>query len=49
MLSQAKDLLEEGEELHRILRELSASDWDQATPFKSWTINKIVGHLLASD
>ncbi len=49
MLQQAKDLLEEGEELHQILKSLSVEDWQQATPFKDWSINKIVGHLHASD
>jgi uncharacterized protein (TIGR03084 family) len=49
MLQQAKDLLEEGEELHRILKQMSVADWERATPFKGWSINKIVGHLHASD
>lgn len=49
MLQQAADLLQEGEELHELLRKMSASDWEKATPFKNWTINAVVGHLHVSD
>jgi len=49
MLQQAEDLLEEGKELHQILKQMSVADWEQATPFKNWSINRIIGHLHASD
>lgn len=49
MLQQAKDLLEEGEELKALLDQLEPSDWDTPTPFKDWTINKVIQHLHGSD
>ena len=45
MFQQAKDLLEEGTELKKVLDGLSADDWQKETPFKSWTGNKVVQHL----
>ncbi len=49
MLEQAKDLLQEGEELNEVLLKLSDSDWSKETPFKNWTVNQVVGHLHVSD
>lgn len=49
MLQQAKDLLEEGEELHQLLSSLSHDDWYKNTPFKDWTVNKVVQHLHGTD
>ncbi|MGK0169324.1 MAG: hypothetical protein ACI9W2_001045 [Gammaproteobacteria bacterium] len=49
MLEQAKDLLEEGEELFAFLSELSEAQWDQATPFKGWSVNDVVWHLHSGD
>ena len=49
MLQQAIDLREEGDELFQLLDGLSVRDWERPTPFKQWTINKIVDHLHFSD
>jgi uncharacterized protein (TIGR03084 family) len=49
MFQQAADLREEGEALKVVLDELSAEDWARATPFKEWTVNKVVQHLHGSD
>ena len=49
MLQQAKDLLEEGTELKKVLDQLSQDDWRKETPFKSWTVNKVVQHLHGAD
>lgn len=49
MLQQAQDLLEEGRELKALLETLDADDWNKPTPFKNWTVNKVVQHLHASD
>ena len=49
MLQQAKDLLAEGMELKALLDELSDDDWEKSTPFKDWSINKVVQHLHGSD
>ena len=49
MFQQAKDLKEEGIELKRMLDELAADDWQRQTPFKQWTVNKVVQHLHGAD
>ena len=49
MLPIAKDLLEEGEALKALLETLTPDDWQRQTPFKSWTINKVIQHLHGSD
>lgn len=49
MLQQAQDLLEEGTELKSLLDTLTEQDWARQTPFKSWTINKVVQHLHGTD
>ena len=49
MLQQAKDLMEEGQELYQLLQKLSVQDWKRKTPFKQWDVNQIVQHLHGSD
>jgi uncharacterized protein (TIGR03084 family) len=49
MLEQARDLREEGDELYELLKTLEESDWERATPFKSWTVREVVEHLHFSD
>ena len=49
MLQQALDLREEGDELFQLLDTLSPGDWQRATPFKQWSIDKVVDHLHFSD
>ena len=49
MLQQASDLLEEGQELKKLLASLSDDEWDAPTPFKDWTVNKVVQHLHGAD
>ena len=49
MLPQARDLLEEGEELQALLADLSEDDWTRATPFKAWSVNDVVRHLHLGD
>ena len=49
MLQQAKDLLEEGAELKKLLDTLAAEDWRRPTPFKDWTVNQVVQHLHGAD
>ena len=48
LLKQVEDLLEEGSELN-FLSELELSQWEDVTPFKSWTVNQVVQHLHGSD
>jgi uncharacterized protein (TIGR03084 family) len=49
MFQQAADLKEEGTDLKTVLDELSSDDWAKPTPFKNWTVNKVVQHLHGSD
>ena len=49
MLKQVADLLEEGSELNLLLSELESDQWEDTTPFKSWTVNQVVQHLHGSD
>lgn len=49
VLQQAKDLLEEGQELKQLLDSLTPDEWETATPFKDWTVNKVIQHLHGSD
>jgi uncharacterized protein (TIGR03084 family) len=49
MLEQVRDLREEGDELHELLKTLEESDWRRETPFKSWTVQEVVEHLHFSD
>ena len=49
MLQQAADLLEEGQDLKQLLDTLKEQEWQQATPFKQWTVNEVVQHLHGGD
>lgn len=49
MLQQAQDLLEEGQELKTLLESLTDAEWNAPTPFKDWTVNKVVQHLHGAD
>ncbi len=49
MLQQAQDLLEEGQELKKLLGSLTDEEWNAPTPFKDWTVNKVVQHLHGAD
>ncbi len=49
MFQQAADLREEGEELKKVLDDLTRKDWSRPTPFKNWTVNQVVQHLHGSD
>jgi uncharacterized protein (TIGR03084 family) len=44
-LAQAIDFRDESDTLHRLLRTLSRSAWEECTQFKGWTAYDIVGHL----
>lgn len=44
-MQQAKDFLDESNALHALIRGLSDDELGQATAFKGWTINAIIGHL----
>ncbi len=46
---QATDLREEGVALKQLLDRLTEEDWSRPTPFKDWTVNKVVLHLHGSD
>ena len=45
MMQQARDFLDECEALHALVRPLSDDALLQATAFKGWTINDVIGHL----
>lgn len=49
MFQQASDLLEEGTDLKQVLDQLESSDWSRPTPFKQWTVNRVVQHLHGAD
>nr|MDA0822471.1 TIGR03084 family metal-binding protein [Pseudomonadota bacterium] len=49
MIELASDLREEGNELYAFLSSLSAEDWRRPTPFKSWTTQDIMQHLIVGD
>jgi len=44
-LEQAKDFLDESEALHALVAPLPDDGLAQATAFKGWTINNVIGHL----
>jgi uncharacterized protein (TIGR03084 family) len=44
-MQQAADFLAESEALHALLADLTDEDFRQATAFKGWTINDVIGHL----
>jgi len=45
MMQQAADFLAESEALYALLAGLPDRDFEQATAFKGWTINNVLGHL----
>ncbi len=45
MLQQAIDFRDESEALFELLAPLGDADFDQATQFKGWTLNDVLGHL----
>jgi uncharacterized protein (TIGR03084 family) len=49
MLSQIADFRTEAAALNTLLATLAPADWEQATQFKSWTINDVVQHLHDGD
>ena len=49
MKQLADDLRAEGEELNALLATLSEDDWRRPTPFKDWTIEAVMQHLLVGD
>jgi len=49
MLQQIIDLIAERDELHRLLLDIEAADWDRPTLFKGWTVNDVVQHLHVGD
>ena len=44
-MQQVRDFVDESESLAALLKDVSPSDWDRPTQFKSWTINDVVVHL----
>ena len=44
-MQQAADFLAESETLYSLLADLADEDFGQATAFKGWTLNQVVGHL----
>jgi uncharacterized protein (TIGR03084 family) len=49
MKALAAELRIEGDELFATLQDLSDDDWSRSTPFKSWTVNDVIGHLHLGD
>ncbi len=49
MKQLANDLRAEGEELNALLATLSEDDWRRPTPFKDWTVEAVMQHLLVGD
>jgi uncharacterized protein (TIGR03084 family) len=45
MMQQAADFLAESEALHELLSDLPDKDFKQATAFKGWTLDNVLGHL----
>ena len=45
----ADDLRAEGDELNALLATLSEDDWRRPTPFKDWTVEAVMQHLLVGD
>lgn len=44
-MQQALDFLVESDALHALLEPLSDADFGQATAFKGWTLDDVIGHL----
>ncbi|MFP6770946.1 MAG: TIGR03084 family metal-binding protein [Alphaproteobacteria bacterium] len=49
MKQLADDLRAEGDELNALLATLSEDDWRRPTPFKDWTVEAVMQHLLVGD
>ncbi|MFT4561617.1 MAG: hypothetical protein ACI9BW_001358 [Gammaproteobacteria bacterium] len=49
MIELARDLREEGNELYTFLSALSDEDLRRPTPFKNWTAEDIIQHLVVGD
>ncbi|MFW6092851.1 MAG: TIGR03084 family metal-binding protein [Pseudomonadota bacterium] len=49
LAAQVRDLHDEGEALHTVLRTLAAADWARVTTFKNWRVWDVVAHLHLSD
>ncbi len=49
MVPLADDLRAEGDEFHRLLSGLSEADWRRETPFKDWTVEYVIQHLIFGD
>ncbi len=49
MKSLCKDLVNEHDDLDKIVRDLSDEDWLTVTPFGDWTIKDEIGHLAYFD
>ena len=45
MVEQAQDFRDESEALYSLIKDLSDKQLQQATAFKGWTINTVIGHL----
>ena len=49
MAELAGDLRAEADELHGLLATLPAADWQRPTPFKDWTVEYVIQHLIFGD
>ena len=49
MHTLAQDLRDEGAELYEFLATLSPAQWTEPTPFKAWTPEDVLVHLLVGD
>src|SRR5262245_55697044 len=49
MLTQAIDYRDECDALHALLVDVDAARWSQATQFKRWTLDDVLGHLHMFD
>ena len=49
MARLADDLRAEGSEFHALLETLSEQNWRRATPFKGWTVDYVLQHLVFGD
>jgi len=49
MLDLSRDLRDEGDELSAFLATLAASEWTRPSPFKNWTAEDVLIHLMVGD
>ena len=49
MAELAQDLRAEGRELHDFISSIAPEDWHRAGPFKGWTIEDVLRHLIVGD